>query len=91
MRYVVTHYKPRGARSGNDRSNYAGWDRNSNGRGDVPDCASDLMNWHSWRFPIAKLLLDSPAVPTLRLISEQSPLLHLPSVVDASPSMPPRE
>jgi nitrous oxidase accessory protein len=90
VRYVATHDEPWGGRSGNYWSNYAGWDRNGDGRGDVPYRASDLMDRLLWRFPSAKLLLNSPAVQTLRLISEQFPLLRSPSVVDASPRMRPR-
>ena len=90
VRYVAARDEPWGGRSGNYWSNYAGWDRNSDGRGDVPYRASDLMDRLLWRFPSAKLLLNSPAVQTLRLISEQFPLLRSPSVVDASPRMRPR-
>ncbi len=90
VRYVATHDEPWGGRSGNYWSNYAGWDRNGDGHGDVPYRASDLMDRLLWRFPSAKLLLNSPAVQTLRLISEQFPLLRSPSVVDASPRMRPR-
>lgn len=72
VRYVAAHDEPWGGRNGNYWSNYAGWDRNGDGRGDVPYRASDLMDRLLWRFPSAKLLLNSPAVQTLRLISSNS-------------------
>ena len=42
-----------------------------------------------WRLPLVKLLLNSAAVQTLRLIAQQFPLLRAPSVVDAKPRMQP--
>jgi nitrous oxidase accessory protein len=36
-----------------------------------------------------KLLLNSPAIDTLRLIAQQFPLLRAPSIVDAKPRMQP--
>ena len=51
---------------------------------------SDLVDRLIWRHPAAKLLLDSPAVQTLRMISAQFPLLQAPSVVDPHPRLRPR-
>jgi nitrous oxidase accessory protein len=36
-----------------------------------------------------KLLLGSPAVQTLRVVSQQFPLLRAPSIVDPNPRMEP--
>jgi nitrous oxidase accessory protein len=90
VRYIATHDEPWGGRNGNYWSNYLGWDRDSDGRGDVAYRASDSMDRLLWRYPAAKLLLNSPAVQTLRLVSEQFPLLQAPSVVDPHPRMLPQ-
>ncbi|MBP6050870.1 MAG: nitrous oxide reductase family maturation protein NosD [Pseudomonadales bacterium] len=75
---------------GNYWSNYLGWDRNGDDVGDVPYEANDLVDRLSWRHPMMKLLLASPAVHTLRLVSQQFPLLRAPSVVDPQPRMKPQ-
>jgi nitrous oxidase accessory protein len=74
---------------GNYWSNYVGWDRNGDGIGDVPYEANDIVDRLSWRHPMMKLLLASPAVQTLRLVSQQFPLLRAPSIVDPNPQMKP--
>lgn len=78
-----------GQHSGNFWSNYTGWDRNGDGRGDIPYAANDIIDRLVWQHPYVKLLLNSPAVQTLRLITEQFPLLRSPSVVDDFPQMRP--
>ncbi len=89
VRYVASRDETWGARSGNHWSNYLGWDRNGDGRGDVPYEANDLVDRLAWRHPLVKLLLASPAIQTLRLISRQFPLLRAPSIVDPQPRMQP--
>ncbi|HZN47369.1 MAG TPA: nitrous oxide reductase family maturation protein NosD, partial [Ramlibacter sp.] len=74
---------------GNYWSNYLGWDRDGNGRGDVRYEANDLVDRLVWRHPAARLLLASPAVQALRLVSQQFPLLRVPSVVEAQPRLQP--
>jgi nitrous oxidase accessory protein len=86
VRYVATRDEPWGA---NFWSNYVGWDRNGDGVGDVPYEANDVVDRLLWRLPLAKLLFDSPAVQTLRLVARQFPLLRAPSIVDALPRMRP--
>jgi ABC-type glutathione transport system ATPase component len=71
-----------GRQGGNHWSNYLGWDRDGDGRGDVPYEANDLVDRLSWRYPMMKLLLASPAIQTLRLVGQQFPMLRAPSVVD---------
>ena len=90
VRYVATRDVQWGASGGNHWSNYAGWDGNGDGTGDVPYEANDLVDRLIWQYPLAKLLLNSPAVHTLRLIARQFPLLRAPSVVDAQPRMQPQ-
>ena len=89
VRYVAARDQPWGERAGNYWSNYAGWDRNGDGFGDIPYSASDLIDRLVWRYPYMKIMLNSPAVETLRLIARQFPLLRAPSVVDARPRMRP--
>lgn len=89
VRYVASRDQPWGANQGNYWSNYAGWDRDADGQGDVPYVASDLVDRLVWRYPSVKLMLNSPAVQTLRLIARQFPLLRAPSVVDDHPRMQP--
>ncbi|CAB1370894.1 nitrous oxide reductase family maturation protein NosD [Denitratisoma oestradiolicum] len=89
VRYVASRDEPWGTKSGNYWSNYLGWDRDGDGIGDVPYEASDLVDRLTWRHPLARLLMASPALQTLRLIARQFPLLRAPSVVDTHPRMKP--
>lgn len=89
VRYVGARDEPWGAERGNFWSNYLGWDRDGDGRGDVPYEANDLVDRLSWRYPTVQLLLASPAIQTLRLVGRQFPILRAPSVVDAHPRMQP--
>jgi len=75
---------------GNYWSNYLGWDRKGRGIGDVPYVANDIVDRLMWRVPMVKLLLNSPAIQTLRMIAQQFPVLRAPSVVDNRPLMRPQ-
>ncbi len=90
VRFVAARDEPWGVKEGNYWSNYLGWDRDGDGVGDVPYEANDLVDRLSWRHPLMKLLLASPAVQTLRLVGQQFPLLRAPSVVDPNPLMRPK-
>jgi len=87
VKYVAASDVFWGVKAGNYWSNYLGWDRDGNGRGDIPYEANDMVDRLTWKHPMMRLLLGSPAVQTLRLISRQFPLLRAPSVVDPSPNM----
>jgi nitrous oxidase accessory protein len=89
VKYVAARDEQWGVKEGNHWSNYVGWDRNGDGRGDVPYEANDMVDRLSWRHPMVKLLLASPAIQTLRLIAQQFPLLRAPSIVDKNPRMRP--
>jgi len=89
IRYVGAKDEKWGVKSGNHWSNYLGWDRNGDGIGDVSYEANDMVDRLSWRYPSTKLLLASPAVQALRLVSQQFPVLRVPSVVDPKPRMQP--
>ena len=74
---------------GNYWSNYYGWDKRGRGIGDIPYKASDLVDRLTWRVPAVKVLMNSPAVQSLRLVAQQFPLLAVPTVVDDAPLMQP--
>lgn len=90
VKYVAANDTIWGAKEGNYWSNYLGWDRDGNGHGDIPYEANDIVDHLTWKYPMMKLLLGSPAVQTLRLIARQFPLLRAPSVVDPNPLMQPQ-
>ena len=89
VRYVGARDERWGTKGGNHWSNYVGWDRDGDGRGDVPYEANDMVDRLTWRYPAIKLLLASPAVQALRLVGQQFPVLRVPSVVDPHPRMQP--
>lgn len=89
IRYVASRDEQWGGDTGNYWSNYLGWDRDGDGIGDVPYEASDLVDRLTWQYPAVKLLLNSPAVQTLRMIARQFPLLRATSIVDHHPRMRP--
>ncbi|WKB55744.1 nitrous oxide reductase family maturation protein NosD [Eleftheria terrae] len=89
VRYVGARDERWGGEQGNHWSNYLGWDRDDDGRGDVPYEANDLVDRLSWQHPTVKLLLSSPAVQAMRLVGQQFPVLRVPSVVDPHPRMQP--
>lgn len=89
IKYVASKDEYWGVKTGNYWSNYVGWDRNGDGVGDVPYEANDLVDHLTWKYPAAKLLLNSPAVQTLRLVSRQFPLFRATSIVDKHPHMSP--
>ncbi|MDP3086189.1 MAG: nitrous oxide reductase family maturation protein NosD [Rubrivivax sp.] len=89
VRYVGSRDERWGGERGNHWSNYLGWDRDGDQRGDVPYEANDVVDRLSWRHPMMRLLLASPAVQALRLVGQQFPLLRVPSIVEARPRMHP--
>ncbi len=89
IKYVASRDEQWGVKTGNYWSNYIGWDRNGDGIGDVPYEANDLVDHLTWKYPAAKLLLNSPAVQILRLVAKQFPLLRATSIVDQHPRMAP--
>lgn len=89
IKYVSTKDELWGGERGNYWSNYVGWDRDGNGVGDVAYEANDIVDRMTWKHPMVKLLLNSPAVQTLRLVAQQFPLLRAPAIVDRKPRMRP--
>ena len=89
IKYVGARDEPWGGAAGNHWSNYLGWDRDGDGRGDVPYEANDVVDRLSWQHPMMKLLMASPAVQALRLVGRQFPVLRVPSVTEGRPRMEP--
>ncbi|MCL4184530.1 MAG: nitrous oxide reductase family maturation protein NosD [Burkholderiaceae bacterium] len=89
VRYVGARDERWGGEQGNHWSNYRGWDRDGDARGDVPYEANDIVDRLSWRHPTMRLLLASPAVQALRVVGQQFPVLRVPSVVEPRPRMHP--
>jgi nitrous oxidase accessory protein len=78
-----------GIREGNYWSNYQGWDMDADGKGDVPFEPNDGIDKLFWKYPEAKILMDSPAVLLLRWVQQQFPVLKAPGVKDSYPLMKP--
>lgn len=89
IKYVAANDQIWGDRQGNYWSNYLGWDRDGNGVGDTQYEANDIVDHLTWKHPMARILLNSPSVHTLRMVAQQFPLLRAPSIVDHNPRMRP--
>jgi len=88
VKYVATRKQDWSADGvGNFWSDYLGWDMDGDGIGDVEYEPNDSVDRLLWKFPSAKLLLNSPAVETLRWVQRQFPVLKSPGVVDSHPLM----
>jgi nitrous oxidase accessory protein len=76
---------------GNYWSDNAAFDLDGDGLADRPFRPNDMMDEVLWRYPQAKVLLNSPAVDMLRLAQSRFPALYPGGVVDTAPLMaPPR-
>ncbi|MDR9439425.1 MAG: nitrous oxide reductase family maturation protein NosD [Halomonas sp.] len=72
---------------GNYWSDYLGWDLDSDGVGDTPFEPNDAMDRLLWRYPVARLLMHSPAVLALRWVQRQFPVFRPQGVKDSHPLM----
>ncbi|HET9063328.1 MAG TPA: nitrous oxide reductase family maturation protein NosD, partial [Candidatus Binatia bacterium] len=75
--------------AGNFWSDYVGWDVDGNGVGDVPYRSNTLVDDLLARYPLAKLLLASPALQMLSVAERQFPVITVPKGVDPVPRMAP--
>ncbi|WP_282040551.1 nitrous oxide reductase family maturation protein NosD [Halomonas alimentaria] len=75
------------AGQGNYWSDYLGWDLNGDGVGDTPYEPNDAMDRLLWRYPVARLLMHSPAVLALRWVQRQFPVFRPQGVKDSHPLM----
>jgi len=74
-------------RRGNYWSDNPAFDLNGDGIADTAYRPNDIIDQVVWRFPAAKLLLNSPAVQVVRWAQSQFPNLHPGGVVDSAPLM----
>ena len=74
---------------GNYWSDYLGWDLDGDGVGDQPYEPNDGIDKLLWKYPLAKMLMNSPAIQTLRWVQSQFPILRSPGVRDSHPLMRP--
>ncbi|HHH45029.1 MAG TPA: nitrous oxide reductase family maturation protein NosD [Gammaproteobacteria bacterium] len=72
---------------GNYWSDNPAFDLDDDGIADQPYQPNDLVDQIIWRHPMAKLLLNSPAVQVLRWAQSEFPALHPGGVKDSAPLM----
>lgn len=72
---------------GNYWSDYLGWDLNADGIGDKQYEPNDAVDKLLWKYPMARVLMNSPAVETLRWVHEKFPVLKPQGVHDSAPLM----
>lgn len=90
VKYVATRQQEWSDRGrGNYWSDYLGWDLDSDGVGDRPYEPNDAVDKLLWKYPIARVLMNSPAIETLRWVQTQFPVLRPQGVRDSYPLMQP--
>ena len=72
---------------GNYWSDYLGWDLDNDGIGDTHYHPNDGIDMLLWKYPSARVLMNSPAVETLRWVQRQFPVFRPPGVSDSRPLM----
>ena len=79
--------------SRNGRGNYwsdnPAFDLGGDGIADAAYRPNTLVDWVLWKYPLAKLLVSSPALQTLRFVQEQLPTLYPGGAIDSFPLMTP--
>lgn len=73
--------------AGNYWSDYLGWDMNDDGVGDVSYEPNDAIDKLLWKYPLARILMNSPAIEMLRWAQRQFPVFRSPGVKDSYPLM----
>lgn len=92
VKYVATREQEWSQdRRGNYWSDYLGWDLNGDGIGDRYYEPNDAVDKLLWKYPLSRMLMNSPAVKTLRWVQGQFPVLRSPGVRDSFPVMTPPE
>ena len=74
---------------GNLWGDYLGWDQDGDGVGDRPYRVDSFSSHLLYRFPQAALLMRSPALELLALLTERMPLWQVKTVVDLHPQARP--
>ncbi|MFO7594183.1 MAG: nitrous oxide reductase family maturation protein NosD [Pseudomonadota bacterium] len=72
---------------GNYWSDYLGWDMNADSIGDKPYEPNDAVDKLLWRYPMARILMSSPSIETLRWVQQQFPVFKPQGVRDSYPLM----
>lgn len=72
---------------GNFWSDYLGWDLDADGIGDKRYEPNDAIDKLLWKYPMARILMSSPAVQTLHWVQERFPVLKPQGVRDSAPLM----
>jgi nitrous oxidase accessory protein len=72
---------------GNYWSDNSGFDLDGDGRADQPYRPNDLVDQVVWRHPMAKLLLNSPALKVLQWAQSAFPAIYPGGVTDSAPLM----
>ena len=86
VKYVATRSQEWSCEGkGNYWSDYLGYDMNGDGFGDQPYEPNDGIDRILWKYPMAKMLLHSPAVETLHWVQRQFPVLRPQGVKDSYP------
>ncbi|MEQ1576035.1 MAG: nitrous oxide reductase family maturation protein NosD [Hyphomicrobium sp.] len=77
----------------NGRGNYwsdnPAFDLDGDGFADTAFRPNTLVDWVLWKYPLAKLLVSSPAVQSLRYVQQQLPSLYPGGAIDSFPLMSP--
>lgn len=90
VKYVGTrHVEWSAGGRGNYWSDNPAFDLNGDGIADTAYRPNDVVDQIVWRYPAAKLLLNSPAVQLVRWAQSEFPNLHPGGVVDSAPLMRP--
>jgi nitrous oxidase accessory protein len=77
--------------TGNYWSDNPAFDMDGDGYSDLPYKPNDAVDQVMWRYPLARMLLTSPAVKVLRFAQGQFPGFYPGGVIDTMPMMrPPR-
>jgi len=88
VKYVGTRYIEWSLEGrGNYWSDNPAFDLDDNGVADQPYRPNGLVDQLVWRHPLAKLLLNSPAMQVLRWAQSEFPSLHPGGVTDSAPLM----
>lgn len=90
VKYVaIRHQEWSHEGKGNYWSDYLGWDRDSDGVGDVAYEPNDNVDRLLWMYPQVRLLMHSPSIELLRLVQRAFPVVKYPGVQDSYPLMRP--
>jgi nitrous oxidase accessory protein len=88
VKYVGTrHIELSAAGRGNYWSDNPGFDLNNDGIADQPYRPNDMVDQLLWKHPLAKLLINTPAMELLRWTQAEFPAVYPGGVVDSAPLM----